>query len=173
MFRASLTLLAVALLALPLPAQPKSRADLDARAALALHASASHATVAVATPQPRGLSYADAVAYTHLTHRPVMVSVSMDCSSLCSKLAGAIPATHVKDLAGDTSPHLRLIVADAAGRLWGSGERWTTLPTEGEVKTAAAKLARHVASPEAGAHTPTAPAASDAASPGGFGVFRR
>lgn len=138
MFRA--TFLAAALLAAPLLADaPASQEDMDARAALALHSVGKHEIATVSRVEP-GLSYLDAVAWTHLTHRPVIVSVRMDCKSLCSKVRGEIPATHVQTLVGDPTPRLCLVCADAGGQLWKSGQCWDHVPSEAAVKAAAADL---------------------------------
>ncbi len=136
MTRVSLTLLALTLAALPLPAQ--SKADMDARAAIAMCSVRTNASVPVARPQS-AVSYLDALAYTHLTHRPVMVSVKTDCSSLCSTIRTEIPAAHVAQLAGDATPHLRLLCAGADGTVWASA-KWKSLPSEAEVRAAAHKL---------------------------------
>lgn len=144
MFRA--TFLAATLLAAPLSAQTFDR---DAAAALAL-ASAARATRPAASGLTEPVSLIEAVAATKSRRVPVLVSVGVDCRSLCSTLRPAIVTTHAEALCGDRSPHMRLLIADRAGDLWQSAERWVALPTEAEVRAAAHRLDKAVNTPAKG-----------------------
>ncbi|MFL5340900.1 MAG: hypothetical protein ACJ8F7_12205 [Gemmataceae bacterium] len=136
--RKTLTLLIATLAAGPVLGQ--SREDYDAAAALALQ-------VAVKRPAT-ALSLAEAKAVTLSRRVPVLVRVGeLDCGALCATLRPDLPTCHTSELAGDRSPHLRLLLADVEGTFWLSGERWSAVPAEAEVRRAAAELKRQVDAP--------------------------
>ncbi len=140
--RSKLILLAMLAAAGPVGAQ--SREDYDAAAALALHA----ACKPIAAAPAAALTLVEAKEYTRSRRFPVLVRVGgLDCATLCTKLRPEIPACHVEELAGDHAPHLRLMLAGADGALWLSGERWTALPQEADVRRVAAEMKHFVDSP--------------------------
>ena len=140
--RSKLILLAMLAAAGPVGAQ--SREDYDAAAALALHA----ACKPIAAAPAAALNLEEAKELTRARRTPVLVRVGgLDCAVLCVRLRPEIPACHVEELAGDRLPHLRLMLAGADGALWLSGERWTALPQEAEVRQAAAQMKRFVDAP--------------------------
>lgn len=121
----------------------------DTATLLKLNAAALKLKAAAATAAPTDLTQPitlmEAYAVTRKTHKVVLVSVGdFHCATLCVGLRPEIPTTHVKSFGGDATPHLRLFYAAKDGQVWQSGERWTTLPTEAEVRAAAQAIKDHV-----------------------------
>ncbi len=157
------TLLTLAALLLAAPLFGQTRNDLDAQAALelqkakasakvpsSLDAQAKAAIVAaivkpekIAAPESVPLSLEEAVAWTAERHKPVLVRVgAMDCSSLCKGLRPEIPTCHTATMYGSGTPRILLMLQDQAG-VWWQTPAWTKLPTEKEVREAAADLKKH------------------------------
>ena len=126
------------------PAMAQNREDFDAAAALALQ-------VAIQPTSPRlpaTLTLAEAKEFARSRRAPVLVRVGgLDCAALCAKLRPDFASCHADELAGERSPHLRLLLADAEGTLWLSGERWASIPHEAEVRQAAAEMKRQIDAP--------------------------
>lgn len=70
----------------------------------------------------------------------VMLSIGLDCTSLCAQLRPELPTAHVSDVWGSKEPQIVLIYADRNNEIWRSGTRWTAVPTEMTIRQAAEDL---------------------------------
>lgn len=139
------TLAAVLALVVSAQAEPpteKELADARARAALALVKSR---TVEVYAAK-RHVGYADAVALSKKTGKPIFVSVSADCSNVCGDLRPDFITCHEKTFAGDSKP--RFILAVPSKEKGFIHVQWEKCPRPEDVKAEFNKYKVSLRSPD-------------------------
>lgn len=111
--------------------EPMSKSEAEARASLALAKAKAQAPAIAAATRPIPLKDAEKLAVKQ--HKPIFLSVGMDCSGVCGELRPAILTVHEKIYAGDANPRVLLLFPSADGKVWPAWE-WKQMPKAEDVK---------------------------------------
>jgi hypothetical protein len=81
------------------------------------------------------LTYEQAVGESRASHRPVFVSVGLQCKSVCGELRPELITCHEDELGGDKTPRAILMCPTSEGTLW-RVQQWSTLPSPAAIRSA-------------------------------------
>lgn len=95
-------------------------------------------------PADKPLTLAEAKELTRKSHCIVVVSVNIDCKTLCAKIRPDMAVCHTDELWSDKTPRVTIILADGKGAIWQLGKAWSALPTEEQIRREAANLPTQV-----------------------------